>query len=379
MLTLGGRTDNLPGMTKPLRLGFVGAGNNTRRRHIPGFRDCDEIEFVAVANSSRESSEAAAAEFGIAHACGNWAEVVHRDDVDAVVIGTWPNLHAEVTCAALAAGKHVLCEARMARDLAEATRMFDALKASTGLVAQLVPTPMGMQVGEKVGQLVRDHYIGDLREVVVTASTDAVWDFSQPLHWRQQRQLSGLNTLTLGIVHEAVMRWLPEPVRVLAQQQLYEPNRPVPEAGRYEEVTVPDSVSALVEFKNDVRAVYRISGVNLFGPGHRIELYGSRGTVVVEFGETERVFAGRIGDAELAEVDIAAEDRGSWSVEADFVKSIRDGKKVTRTTFGDGVRYMAFTEAVLRSSESGDAVDWPIEPVAHDFETAEPVASAAAP
>ena len=36
------------------------------------------------------------------------------DSLDAVVVGTWPNLHREVTCAALAAGKHVLCEARMA-------------------------------------------------------------------------------------------------------------------------------------------------------------------------------------------------------------------------------------------------------------------------
>ena len=359
-------------MTEPLRLGFVGAGNNARRRHVPGFRECEAVELVAVANSTRASSEAAAAEFGFAEVCDDWSDVVSREDIDAVVVGTWPDRHADVTCAALRAGKHVLCEARMARDLAEAERMFDALKASTGLVAQLVPTPMGMQVGEKVEQLVRDHYIGDLREVVVTASTDAVWDFSQPLHWRQKRSLSGYNTLTLGIVHEAIMRWLPEPVRVQAQQQTYEPNRPVPEAGNYQEVTVPDSVSALVEFKNDVRGVYRISGVNLFGPGHRVELYGSRGTVVVEFGETERVLAGRIGDDQLSPVEIAAEDRGRWSVESDFVAAIRDGRKVTRTTFGDGVRYMAFTEAVLRSSESGEAVEWPVRPAATDFDVAEP-------
>ena len=42
---------------KPIRLGFIGAGRNTRERHIPGFQKQPGVEFVTVANRSRESGE----------------------------------------------------------------------------------------------------------------------------------------------------------------------------------------------------------------------------------------------------------------------------------------------------------------------------------
>ncbi len=51
-------------------------------------------------------------------------------DLDAILIGTWPYLHCEATCAALEAGKHVLCEARMAVSAQEAHRMLEAVRAS---------------------------------------------------------------------------------------------------------------------------------------------------------------------------------------------------------------------------------------------------------
>jgi len=45
-----------------LRIGIVGAGANTKLRHIPGFREIDDVEVVAVCNRSRESSEKAECE-----------------------------------------------------------------------------------------------------------------------------------------------------------------------------------------------------------------------------------------------------------------------------------------------------------------------------
>jgi predicted dehydrogenase len=97
---------------KPIRVGFVGAGANTRKHHIPKLAAQPGVPLVSVANRSKESSERVAKEFGIARAHGDWREVVEAKDVDAVCIGTWPYMHAELTAAALAAGKHVLCEAR---------------------------------------------------------------------------------------------------------------------------------------------------------------------------------------------------------------------------------------------------------------------------
>ena len=78
---------------KTIRVGFVGAGNNTRRRHIPGFRAQPGVELVAVANRTKESGERVAREFGIARVYADWRELVGAADVDAVCIGTWPYMH----------------------------------------------------------------------------------------------------------------------------------------------------------------------------------------------------------------------------------------------------------------------------------------------
>ena len=82
---------------KPIRVGFVGAGANTRKHHIPKLKAQPGVELVAVANRSKESGERVAKEFGIARVHGDWREVVEAKDVDAICIGTWPYMHRELT------------------------------------------------------------------------------------------------------------------------------------------------------------------------------------------------------------------------------------------------------------------------------------------
>src|SRR5207244_11751461 len=93
-----------------LRVGFVGAGNNTRRRHIPGFQKQPDVDLVAVANRTKESGERVAKEFGVAQVYADWRDLVRARDVDAVCVGTCPHMHRAITLAALEHGKHVLCE-----------------------------------------------------------------------------------------------------------------------------------------------------------------------------------------------------------------------------------------------------------------------------
>ena len=124
------------GDSDTIRIGVAGLGGICRARHVPGFRKVPGVEIVAVANRTLKSSESAASELRIPHVAGSWQELVARDDVDLVLIGTWPNLHKAVTVAALDAGKHVFCQARMAMDAAEAQVMYDAARRSnrvTGL------------------------------------------------------------------------------------------------------------------------------------------------------------------------------------------------------------------------------------------------------
>src|SRR6187401_1902797 len=109
---------------KPIRIGIVGLGANTRLRQVPGLRACAGVEIVAVANRRPESTAAAAKEFGIERTFEHWQDLVRDPSIDAVVIGAWPNLHCPATLGALAGGKHVLCEARMALNFVEAQAMF---------------------------------------------------------------------------------------------------------------------------------------------------------------------------------------------------------------------------------------------------------------
>src|ERR671937_1495855 len=150
---------------RPIRLGFVGAGRNTRDRHIPGFQKQPGVEFVAVANRSRESGERVAKQFGIRRVEDDWRAVVSAPDVDAICIGTWPYTHCEMTIAALEAGKHVLCEARMAMNAAEGRRMLEAARKRPNLITQLVPGPPSLELDPTVRRLVAEGYVGEVLAV----------------------------------------------------------------------------------------------------------------------------------------------------------------------------------------------------------------------
>ena len=64
-----------------LRIGLIGAGGNTKLRHIPGFNAIDGVEITAVCNRSAESTHAAADEFEIPRRFDRWQDLV-SDHVD---------------------------------------------------------------------------------------------------------------------------------------------------------------------------------------------------------------------------------------------------------------------------------------------------------
>ena len=123
-----------------IRLGLIGAGKNTRDRHIPGFQKVEGLEIAAVANRSRASSQSVADQFNISGVYDNWQELLEDPGIDAVCIGTWPYMHRTLTLAALEAGKHVLCEARIATTAQEAQEMLAASPLRPALIAHNVPS-----------------------------------------------------------------------------------------------------------------------------------------------------------------------------------------------------------------------------------------------
>ena len=340
---------------KPIRVGFVGAGANTRKHHIPKLKAQPGVELTAVANRSKESGERVAKEFGIARVHDDWRQVVEAKDVDAICIGTWPYTHREMSMDALAAGKHVLCEARMAMNAAEGREMLAASRKAPQLVAQLVPAPHTLEVDRVLVKLLAEGYAGEIHAVEVQGTQQGRFaDLGDAMHWRQDIRLSGNNIMNMGIWYEAMMRWLGPAKRVMAMTKIAKPKRK-DETGAWQDVKVPDHVDILVNFKTSV-AHLRFSSVTALAPASEAWIYGSEGTVRLE-GDALRLTGARRGESVLREIPVPPRTRIGWRVEEEFVNAIRGREKVARTTFEDGVRYMEFTDAVTRSATTGQTVD----------------------
>jgi predicted dehydrogenase len=354
-----------------LRVGLIGAGANTKARHIPGLRAIEDVEIIAVCNRRLESSDAVAREYGIGRIYERWQDLLGNPDIDAVVIGTWPYLHRAITLAALESGKHVLTEARLALNAAEAHEMLAASRRHPELVTQIVPSPYGLAGDRLMKELLESNYLGKLREVRVYSMLNSLADPAAPLSWRQDAALSGFNMLNLGIIHETLLRWLPPPVRVMAQVHAFIPSRIDPQSGVRRAVGTPDSVQVLAVLENGGRASYHFSGVTSFGQGAGVWLYGTEGVLHYDL-KSDRIRGGNAQSTqtaadELEEIPIPPEKALSWQVEADFIDSIRTGAPVRFTDFTTGVAYMEFTEAVARSAERGEPIDLPLEEFAdHD-------------
>lgn len=335
----------------PLRIGFVGAGENTRVRHLPGFRVLPGVELSVVANRTVESATRVARSHGIARVAADWREVVTAPDVDAVCVGTWPYLHAEVTCAALRAGKHVLTEARMASDLLQAEAMLAESRRHPHLVAQIVPAPLTLPMDAMVRELIRGGTLGELREVTVTHTTGQFWAADAPRSWRQDRGWSGCNTLSLGIYYETLLRWLDQDAEVVAADAaVYTRSRRDPDSGELRAVEAPDTLTVLARYPSGARLTMHLSAIE-GGPGrNEVYLNGSRACLRVEVAAGALTLTAQ-GEPPRALPVPLLPDAG-WRVEADFVASIREGNPVRLTHFETGVRYMRFTEAAWRAWRS---------------------------
>ena len=340
-----------------IRVGLIGAGANTRLRHIPGLREQEGVEIVAVANRSRASSQAVADQFNISGVYDNWQELLEDPSIDAVCIGTWPYMHRTLTLAALEAGKHVLCEARMATSALEAQEMLDASRERPDLISQIVPSPLTFKIDRLLQGKINEGYIGDIIGVSVQSLGNAFMDQGGPMHWRNDRDLSGFNILNMGIWYEAMIRWVGRATKVTAMTKVVVNTR-MDESGESVDVNVPDHLGIIAELANGAMANMQFSAVTGLSSGSGVWIYGSEGTLHVD--GALNVYGGRRGDDKLEEIPNPEEGRAFWRVEEEFCNAIRGTEKITRTPFEVGLHYMEFTEAVTRSAQTGQTVALPL-------------------
>lgn len=334
------------GADQDIRIGIVGAGGIVRSRHMPGFREISGVRLDAVVNRSKESSERAAAEFGIPRIHETWSDLIHDPDLDAVLVGTWPYLHAPITIAALAAGKHVLVQARIAMDAVEAREVAAAAARRPDLVTMVVPAPFTFWCDAAVRRLLSAGEIGDLRLVRVFWGGGSGAYQPGPT-WRRERRYSGNNVMALGIVYESIARWFGHATWVQAATELFDTSIDDGFAD------VPDLVSLFAGLPGGAQLSVNMSPHARFGGSSTAELYGSIGTLVVDI-DQQRLTLRR--DGETLDVTPGADERDGWRVEAEFVGAIRGTEQVRFTDVATAVRYMEFTDAVRASAATGQRV-----------------------
>lgn len=345
-----------------LRLGLIGAGGNTRLRHIPGFKAQHNISLEVVANRTIESGQKIADEFGVARVTDDWMKVIDDKSIDAVCIGTWPYMHAPITIAALDAGKHVLCEARMAMNATEARAMLASSRRNPTRAAQIVTAPHTLKFDSTIIDMISDGAIGDLisLDARVTAGSNFP-NYDTPFHWRHDRDLSGNNIMAMGIWYECMMRWVGPAKTVHAVGQAVVPYRK-DENGRRQPMTIPDHLDVIGKLELGGQMRFSVSSVSGHAPSNAdIYLFGTEGTLMLQMDKSGEftLYAGARGDNGLNEVSVDPAKVGGWRVEEEFVSVIRGQEQVTHTDFVTGVKYMDWTDAVTRSVREGVAVTLP--------------------
>ncbi len=334
--------------TQSLRIGIIGAGGIVKQRHLPALLAMPDVRITAVSNSTPASSEA----FRDQHAPGaevfaRWEDLACSPNVDIVWVGATPWLHCDATLLALANGKHVFCQARMARDLSEAGRMWEASLRYPELVTAICPAPQGMAGGELVKKLLAEGAVGAPHQVTLNSHNDAWLDAAKPAHWRQRVDISGLQVLTLGIYIEVLHRWLGDITEVQADGAVVIPQR------KGYEVEVPDFLHVLCSFRNGACGSLTFSGVAAHAPGDQLTIYGSEGTLVYDFVNDVVKVGAKGGGLEI--IPIPEDLRRTWTVEQDFINAVRDPSAPRpRPDFVEGMRYMRVVQAVAVAQDSGE-------------------------
>ncbi|MGW0335036.1 Gfo/Idh/MocA family protein [Streptomyces sp. NPDC003011] len=187
----------------PLRVGMVGYAF-MGAAHSQGWRTAGRVfdlprrpVLSVICGRNATAVRAAADRHGWAAAETDWRALVERDDVDLVDICTPGDSHAEIALAALAAGKHVLCEKPLANTVEEAVTMTAAAEAAygRGQLAMVGFNYRRVPATALARSMVADGRLGTLRHLRVTYLQDWLVDPEFPLTWRLRKDLAGSGSL----------------------------------------------------------------------------------------------------------------------------------------------------------------------------------------
>jgi len=269
---------------------FMGAAHSQAWRTAPQVFDLPlRPVLAALCGRDRAAAEAAAQRYGFADVETDWRALLERDDVQLIDVCTPGDSHAEISIAALEAGKHVLCEKPLANSVAEAEAMTAAavraqargVRSMVGFNYRRVPALALAR------ELIASDRVGEIRHVRVSYLQDWLADPAFPLTWRLQQEHAGSGALgDLGSHVVDLAQYLTGQLisGVSGVSATFVPERPIPGGdGRTGPVTVDDAVAFTARLESGALATFEATR---FATGRknalRIEVNGSRGSLAFD-------------------------------------------------------------------------------------------------
>lgn len=287
-----------------LRVAIIGTGF-MGRMHAHAWRSAHRFfrldatpELAVVVGRDADRAAEAASEFGALGSATRWREVVERPDIDIIDICTPGDTHAQIALAALAAGKHVLCEKPLANSVADADRMAEAAEAAADLVAMCGFSYRRTPALSLARELIAAGRVGEIRHVRAQYLQDWLSDPNAPFTWRLDRTRAGSGTLgDIGAHSIDTAQWLTGEriTAVSALVRTFVTQRPEREeqiglGGRADKdapqraVTVDDAAAFTATFTGGAMGVFEATRMATGRRNaNRIEINGTLGAISFDF------------------------------------------------------------------------------------------------
>ncbi len=358
-------------MKDTVGIGIIGTGF-ARRVQIPSFLRCEGARVASVASGSIENARRAADEFGIGHATADWRETIEHSDVDLVCITTPPNLHREMTIAAIDAGKHILCEKPMAMNVAEAQEMVDA--ADGRPILALIDHELRFQPGRLLAyKVLRDGVIGKIRHVKATFQAPHRGDPDIPWNWWSDETVGGGALGAIGSHVIDSFHWLlgADVASVFCQLQTHIRTR-TDASGISRDVTSDDAANLVLRFTGGI-LTENTTGVATVsmrdGPDYQnlMEFFGTNGSLRID--HLGGLAVAKPGESEWSPLDVdlgtllpgmpdTGFARAFVEIAPRVVGAIRNGETRIEhaATFADGLRVQRVLDSARESNSKGQLV-----------------------
>lgn len=360
-----------------IRVGVIGTGFAVRVQ-IPGFLESGEFEVVAVVSGKEKRAHEVAQRFGIRHALIDYRELLALSEVEAVSVVSTPDQHTAMTLDSLAAGKHVLCEKPLARNLAEARQMADAAR-STGLVAMIDHEFRWQPERARFKELIDEGFLGTPYTLSAVSHVGLFADPERPPYaWWHQRARGGGWLRNAGSHLIDALRWWFGDVRQVAGFAVANvKQRRRSRSDEWVQVDADDTFGAMLLFEAGLQAVLHQSTAAVAGHANLLQACGSNGVLAID--GQGRLLGGRKGEMQLAPLEIperllaGAARRDKVAGEAytsmeispfvclarEFAAAVREGRS-HEPSIAEAARSQEVLEAIELSSREGRWVSLPL-------------------